>query len=63
MESVQKAQWFTESRFEGEVSLDELSQVAGISRYHFAHVDDQSVVEANIRTDPRNACSRAPSSA
>jgi hypothetical protein len=38
MESVQKAQWFTESRFEGEVSLDELSQVAGISRYHFAHV-------------------------
>jgi AraC family transcriptional regulator len=38
MESVRKALWFLESRFRGEVSLDELSQVAGISRYHFAHV-------------------------
>ena len=27
-----------ESRFRGDVSLDELSQAAGISRYHFAHV-------------------------
>ncbi len=38
MESVRKALWVVESRFGGEVSLDELSQVAGISRYHFAHV-------------------------
>jgi AraC-like DNA-binding protein len=38
MESVRKALWFMESRFGGELSLDELSQAAGISRYHFAHV-------------------------
>ena len=38
MESVRKALWFMESRFRGDVSLDELSQAAGISRYHFAHV-------------------------
>lgn len=35
MESVRKALWFMEGRSEGEVSLDELSRVAGISRYHF----------------------------
>ena len=35
MGSVRKALWFMESRFGSEVSLDELSQVAGISRYHF----------------------------
>jgi AraC family transcriptional regulator len=38
MESVRKSLWFMEGRFGGEVSLDELSQAAGISRYHFAHV-------------------------
>jgi AraC family transcriptional regulator len=38
MESVRKALWFIEGRFGGEVSLDESSQSAGISRYHFAHV-------------------------
>ena len=38
MESVRKALWFIEGQFGGEVSLDELSQAAGISRYHFAHV-------------------------
>ena len=38
MESVRKALWFIEGRFGGDVSLDELSQAAGISRYHFAHV-------------------------
>ena len=32
MESVRKALWSIESRFGGEVSLDELSAVAGISR-------------------------------
>ena len=37
MESVRKAPWFMESRFSGEVSLDELPVVARISRYHFAH--------------------------
>ena len=36
MESVQKALWLLESRFRGEVSLGELSVVAGISRCHFA---------------------------
>ena len=34
MESVRKSM---EGRFGGEVSLHELSVVAGISRYHFAH--------------------------
>ncbi|MBV8107397.1 MAG: helix-turn-helix transcriptional regulator, partial [Hyphomicrobiales bacterium] len=40
MESVRKALWFIEGRFGGELSLslDALSQAAGISRYHFAHV-------------------------
>jgi hypothetical protein len=37
MESVRKALWFMEGRSEGEVSLDELSAVAGISRYRFGH--------------------------
>jgi hypothetical protein len=37
MESVRKAPWFMESRFSGEVSLDELPVVARISRYHFAY--------------------------
>ena len=35
MESVRKSM---EGRFEGEVSLDELSVLAGVSRYHFAYV-------------------------
>ena len=38
MESVRKALWFMEGRFGGELSLDGLSQAAGISRCHFAHV-------------------------
>ena len=38
MESVRKALWFMESQFRGDVSLDDLSRAAGISRYHFAHV-------------------------
>ena len=38
MESVRKALWFIEGQFGGEVSLDELSMVAGIYRHHFAHV-------------------------
>ncbi len=44
MESVQKALWFMESWFRGEVSLDELSVVARISRYHFAHVFARAIV-------------------
>ena len=36
MESVRKALWLMEGRFGGEASLGELSQAAGISRYHFA---------------------------
>jgi hypothetical protein len=35
MDSVRKALWFMESGFRGELSFDELSQAAGISRYHF----------------------------
>jgi len=37
MENVRKALWFTESLFSDETPLDELSEVAGISRHHFAH--------------------------
>jgi AraC family transcriptional regulator len=49
MESVQKALWFLESRFRGEVSLDELSAVAGISRYHFAHVFARATGQSAMR--------------
>jgi AraC-like DNA-binding protein len=49
MESVQKALWFLESRFRGEVSLDELSQVAGLSRYHFAHVFARATGQSAMR--------------
>jgi hypothetical protein len=38
MESVREAPWFNESRFSGEASLEELSEVAGTSRYRFALV-------------------------
>lgn len=36
MEGVRQVLWFIESRLSGEVSLGELSVVAGISRRHFA---------------------------
>ena len=49
MESVQKALWLMESRFRGEVSLDELSEVAGISRYHFAHVFARAIGQSAMR--------------
>jgi AraC family transcriptional regulator len=49
MESVQKALWLLESRFKGEMSLDELSQVAGISRYHFAHVFARATGQSAMR--------------
>ena len=49
MESVQKALWLMESRFRGEVSLDELSQAAGISRYHFAHVFARATGQSAMR--------------
>jgi AraC family transcriptional regulator len=49
MESVQKALWLMESRFRGEVSLDELSLVAGISRYHFAHVFARATGQSAMR--------------
>ena len=68
MESVRKALWFMESRFRGEVSLDELSVVAGISRYHFAHVfasGDRPVRDAlharpAIERGGARACERRP---
>ena len=49
MESVRKALWFMESRFRGDVSLDELSQAAGISRYHFAHVFAAATGQSTMR--------------
>jgi AraC family transcriptional regulator len=49
MESVQKALWLLESRFRGEVSLDELSVVAGISRCHFAHVFARATGQSAMR--------------
>ena len=49
MESVRKALWFMESRFRGEVSLDELSVVAGLSRYHFAHVFARATGQSAMR--------------
>jgi AraC family transcriptional regulator len=49
MESVRKALWFMESRFRGDVSLDELSQAAGISRYHFAHVFAMATGQSAMR--------------
>jgi hypothetical protein len=38
MESVRKALWLMESRSSGEKPLHELSEVTGISRYHFATI-------------------------
>ena len=49
MESVQKALWFMEGRFRADVSLDELSQAAGISRYHFAHVFARATGQSAMR--------------
>jgi AraC family transcriptional regulator len=49
MESVRKALWFMEGRFGGEVSLDELSQAAGISRFHFAHVFARATGQSAMR--------------
>jgi len=49
MESVRKALWVMESRFGGDVSLDELSQAAGISRYHFAHVFAMTTGQSAMR--------------
>src|SRR5271163_986023 len=49
MESVRKALWFLEGRFGGEVSLDELSQAAGISRCHFAHVFARATGQSAMR--------------
>ena len=49
MESVQKALWFMEGRFRADVSLDELSRAAGISRYHFAHVFARATGQSAMR--------------
>jgi AraC family transcriptional regulator len=49
MESVRKALWFMEGRFGGELSLDGLSQAAGISRCHFAHVFAAATGESPMR--------------
>ena len=52
MESVRKALWFMEGRFGGEVSLDELSVAAGISRCHFAHVFARATGQSAMRYLP-----------
>ena len=49
MESVRKALWLMEGRFGNEVSLDELSQAAGISRCHFAHVFARATGQSAMR--------------
>jgi transcriptional regulator GlxA family with amidase domain len=49
MESVRKVLWFMEGRFGGEVSLDELSVAAGISRCHFAHVFARATGQSAMR--------------
>jgi len=36
MDPVGKALWFIESHFAGEISLEEIAAVAGVSRYHLA---------------------------
>jgi AraC family transcriptional regulator len=48
MNPVGKAIWFIESHFSGEISLDEIAQAAGVSRYHmvraFGYVTGLSVM-------------------
>lgn len=49
MNSVKKALWFMEGRFDGETSLDDLADVAGVSRYHFAHVFVRTTGQSAMR--------------
>jgi AraC family transcriptional regulator len=35
---VEKALWFIESRFEGELSVDDIARVAGVSRFHLSRL-------------------------
>jgi AraC family transcriptional regulator len=35
---IQKALWFIESRYAGEITLDEIADVAGVTRFHLCRV-------------------------
>ncbi len=36
MSPVSKALWYIENNFAGEITLDEIARVAGVSRYHIS---------------------------
>ncbi len=36
MDPVGKALWYIETHFAGEITLDDIAAVAGVSRYHLA---------------------------
>src|SRR4051812_9529766 len=38
MDAVGRAIWFIESHFESAISLDEISEAVGLSRYHLSRV-------------------------
>ena len=38
MNPIQKALWFIESRYAGEITLDEIADVAGVTRFHLCRV-------------------------
>ena len=46
---VEKALWFIESHFEGELSMDEIARVAGVSRFHLSRVFALSVGQPVMR--------------
>ncbi len=38
MSAIARAIWFIESHFESDISLEEISEAAGLSRYHLSRV-------------------------
>src|SRR5262245_61911373 len=48
MNPVEKALWFVEGHFAGEITLDDIANVAGVSRYHmtraFGYATGRSVM-------------------
>jgi AraC family transcriptional regulator len=49
MTPVGKAIWFIESRFAGEISLDEIAQSAGVSRYHMTRAFEYATGQPAMR--------------
>jgi AraC family transcriptional regulator len=49
MDPVRKALWFIEGRFGDALSLDDLAEVAGVSRFHFAHVFASATGQSAMR--------------